>query len=82
VGNGDGECFPVPIPVYLSGDKFSPFISLRGKFLPHPHPLMKEFPAGIRDRVPIAISSCQLRVSLSDLAGTWHVIVIVFRSEE
>jgi hypothetical protein len=53
------ECFLVPIQVYPLGDKISPFISPRGKFLPnpHPHPLMEEFSAGIGDRVPIAISS-------------------------
>jgi hypothetical protein len=29
---------PVPIPVYPSGDEFSPFISPAGKFLPRSHP--------------------------------------------
>jgi hypothetical protein len=33
-----GECFPVPIPVYPSRDKFFPFISPRGSFFLIPIP--------------------------------------------
>jgi hypothetical protein len=39
-----------------SGEDFSPFTSPRGENLPHPHPLMEEFPAGNRGSGPIAIS--------------------------
>jgi hypothetical protein len=44
------------------GDKFSPFISLREKFLSHP--LMEEFPAG--NRVPIAICSVLILSQVTD----------------
>jgi hypothetical protein len=45
-GNGDGEYFSIPIPIYPSGKNFSPFTSPWGKKLPHPLPLIEEFPTG------------------------------------
>jgi hypothetical protein len=52
---GNGDCFPVPVPVYPSGEEFSPFTSPWGKKILYLYPLMEEFTVG--NRVPIAISS-------------------------
>jgi hypothetical protein len=56
-GERGWRMFPYPVPVYPSGEDFSSFTFLWGENLPHPHPLMEEFPAGNRGSGPIAISN-------------------------
>jgi hypothetical protein len=54
VGNGDDECFPIPVPVYPSGGEFSLFTFPWGRTFPIPY--WRNSPRKIEDRGPIAIT--------------------------
>jgi hypothetical protein len=45
VRNGDEECYLIRVLVYPSEENFSRLHPV-GKKLPHPYPLMEEFPVG------------------------------------
>jgi hypothetical protein len=49
-----GEQRQGTVPIYSSGENFSPFIFSWEKKLLHPHSLIEEFPWEIWDRVPVA----------------------------
>jgi hypothetical protein len=54
-----GFPIPIPVPVYPSGEDFSPFTSPRGENLPHPHPLRA--PLVARDPGSIQVDSLGLK---------------------